>query len=100
MVLRLKQNQYRWLMKKIKYNKRVRKWFFNEGEKFKQQVRVKARGLCGLCGDTLRTGKFQIHHIYPRRHYGHLKYKVKNGVCLCTLCHKFADRMNILQEAI
>ena len=85
-------------MKKINYNETIRKLFFNANEKFRKKVIVKAKGICGLCGYSLKRGEYQVHHIYPRRNFPELKNVPKNGVCLCTPCHKFADHLNCLQE--
>lgn len=86
------------LWKKIKYTRLYQETFCRKRYKFKGKVKIKSKGICGLCGCKLKEGEFQIHHIWPRRSYPHLYRKVWNGVCLHKHCHKFADKMNDLQE--
>ena len=41
-------------------------------------------GACELCG---KTHQLQVHHYYPKGSYGHLRYKLSNGIILCKGCH-------------
>lgn len=85
------------IKRKIKYHWLVQRLFFQSCQRFKKKVRRKSKGFCGLCGDILQTGSYQIHHIYPKRWYPKLKCEPKNGVCLCSSCHKFTDHLTGMQ---
>ncbi len=86
------------LKRKIKYHWLYRNLFGERAHKFKLGVKLKSKGICGLCGGKLKFGKFSIHHIHPRRTHKCLRYNIKNGVCLCKKCHEFCDMINNIQE--
>jgi len=39
---------------------------------------------CAICG----SGKVEAHHLTPRQHE-ETRYDLKNGIALCSHCHKF-----------
>lgn len=42
---------------------------------------------CKKCHDN-KGGNLVVHHIYSWAYYESLRYVVKNGITLCTRCHK------------
>ena len=39
---------------------------------------------CMVCGEPK---KLRAHHIYSWKHYPELRYKLSNGITLCSSCH-------------
>lgn len=47
---------------------------------------IKQKGCCEVCG---RRTSLNAHHVVGRINYV-LRWDLRNGVCLCVLCHKFS----------
>lgn len=41
---------------------------------------------CTKCNK--KSGHLNSHHIFPWANFPNLRYNIKNGICLCTECHK------------
>ena len=51
-----------------------------------KEVKELANYTCQTCGCTDRR-KLHSHHIKPWSKYPHLRYSLKNGICICKACH-------------
>ena len=55
---------------------------------FAIQIKDAVQYICQVCR---KRSKFaNAHHILPKRGYPELRFDVKNLICLCPACHKFA----------
>lgn len=53
---------------------------------YKNWVRiVKSVGFCKSCGSV---NKLEAHHILKKSTHPHLIHDIKNGMCLCKVCHQ------------
>ena len=66
----------------------------NDWAKKSKEIREKAQGLCEVCRDKgIYTYKgLEVHHIVKLRENPDGLLDNYNLVCLCTTCHKKADR--------
>ena len=62
-------------------------------------LKVREIGVCELCGKKYKElnekGKptiLQAHHIMDRYFYHRLSWDLQNGICLCSICHKFSAK--------
>lgn len=53
-----------------------------QADKLWFDIIMKAEG-CEVCG---KIGQ-QAHHFFPKGQFGHLRYNLENGICLCGACH-------------
>lgn len=62
-----------------------------------REIRDKAQGLCEVCRDNNRYvyDGLEVHHIEKVKHNPSKLLDDMNLVCLCTTCHKQADRGDI-----
>lgn len=69
-------------------------WNATEGMKYcddQWAIAVKLPGVCAICGCSDK--RLEAHHLRGRqdRHYRH---RLENGICLCTNCHTFSNRIS------
>jgi len=53
-------------------------------------IRLRDKGICFMCGETLNIFKMEAHHIYPKGDpkYTEKAYNLDNGIKLCWNCHR------------
>ena len=57
-------------------------------KKWRFLVYKRDRFTCQWCGRTGKGAKINAHHIRQWAKYPTLRFDVKNGICLCSRCHK------------
>lgn len=56
-------------------------------KKWREKIYKKDNYTCQICGDN-EGGNLHPHHIKPWYRYPKLKFKVSNGITLCSKCHQ------------
>jgi 5-methylcytosine-specific restriction endonuclease McrA len=64
----------------------TRDWDNPEYKKWRKAVRKRDGYKCQMpkCGSKKNI---KVHHILTWAKYPHLRFDVKNGICLCRVCH-------------
>ena len=77
--------------------RRTEKW-----NKKREQIKEDANYLCEYCLHLgrLTYTRLEIHHITPINTAPELAYTDTNLICLCTTCHKQAEKHNIPQDTL
>ena len=53
---------------------------------------------CATCGRITDDYRIEAHHIIPRQHQA-TRYELRNGIALCSQCHKFDPEISPHQNA-
>ena len=53
--------------------------------KWRKLVLKRDKKTCQVCGKKINL---QVHHLFDRTHYPDKKFKVDNGITLCSKCHR------------
>ena len=63
-----------------------RDWDDPKYKAFRAAVRKRDKSTCQMpsCGSKRAV---KVHHIFTWAKFPHLRYDVKNGICLCRKCH-------------
>jgi hypothetical protein len=52
---------------------------------------IRAKGECERCGRTPENGRgFHAHHVYGRTDH-RLRFDLRNGMAVCSVCHRWAE---------
>lgn len=71
-------------LQKRKNNENSKYWQKKALAEWSNLIRIKNK--CEICGSK---ENLQAHHIFSKNHFKKYKYHPKNGICLCSSCHRF-----------